>query len=389
MYHFCMFLDPPLHLLMPYCLAIIHFNTLGRHLELCTKQPTHRTLWAWPNLGLSWRVYKNRRGSAKGIHSLLDGSTWLPEVVTLWGGNGPTQQGSTAFCNHLEVFRLPWGGICCGSSWASHKAGSRASLGGLRRKGSSCQMWYVSCWSMCSLVCCTWMRPWHRRAHHSYWLYMCSTCNVCLCVVCNSDSDCVRHKPLIFFFGASRSFFFLGVSRLWKNKLGNIWHATCAFFVLRPTPKTRLRAGDKIRIGPQVRLVATSTLPCGGSPTLQSGGQNQKCPTSGPGGYITLLYGGSPMLQTWRQNENWTTSGPNGCITLAVSGVSRGSKRGTTTDVAHKWASWLHHPCRLRAPQRFRAGDKNRSGPQVATLATSPLPSGRSPTLHSGGQNQK
>ena len=45
-------------------------------------------------------------------------------------------------------------------------------------------------------------------------------------------------------------------------------------------------AGNKIRSGPQVGLVATSPLLYGGSPTLQSGGQNRKWPTSGPGGYI-------------------------------------------------------------------------------------------------------
>ena len=37
-----------------------------------------------------------------------------------------------------------------------------------------------------------------------------------------------------------------------------------------------IRAGDEIRSGPQVAPVATQPLPLGGSPTLQSGGQNQK-----------------------------------------------------------------------------------------------------------------
>ena len=47
------------------------------------------------------------------------------------------------------------------------------------------------------------------------------------------------------------------------------------------------RAGDKIRRGPQADGLATSPLPHGGSPTLQSGGQNQKWPTSGRIGYLT------------------------------------------------------------------------------------------------------
>ena len=48
-----------------------------------------------------------------------------------------------------------------------------------------------------------------------------------------------------------------------------------------------LRGGVKIRSGPQVGKVATSPLPCRGSPPLQSGGQNQKWPTCGQSGYIT------------------------------------------------------------------------------------------------------
>ena len=32
----------------------------------------------------------------------------------------------------------------------------------------------------------------------------------------------------------------------------------------------------------------------------------------------------------------------------------------TKPEVAHKWAGWLHNPCHLGGPQRFRAGDKIR-----------------------------
>ena len=80
------------------------------------------------------------------------------------------------------------------------------------------------------------------------------------------------------------------------------------------------------------------------------------------------------------------------------------------------WAVWLHHPCYLGDPQRLRVGDKIRRGPtcgrfgyitpavlgvpnasewgtksevgpHVGSLATSPLLSEGSPTLHSGGPN--
>ena len=174
----------------------------------------------------------------------------------------------------------------------------------------------------------------------------------------------------------------------------------------------RFRAGGKIRSGPQVGKVATSPLPYRGSPPLQSGGQNQKWPTSAQSGYLTpdrfraggkirsgpqvgkvatspLPYRGSPPLQSGGQNQKWPTSGQSGYLTLAVSGIPTASERGAKSEVAHKWANWLPHPCRIGDPHRFRAGGKIRSGPQVRKVATSPLPYRGSPPLQSGGQNQK
>ena len=81
--------------------------------------------------------------------------------------------------------------------------------------------------------------------------------------------------------------------------------------------------------------VATSPLPPRGSPPLQSGGQNQKWPINGQGGYITP----------------------------AASGIPTASERGAKSEVAHKWARWLHHPCRLGDALRFMAGGKIRIGP--------------------------
>ena len=123
----------------------------------------------------------------------------------------------------------------------------------------------------------------------------------------------------------------------------------------------RCRAGSKIRSGPQVGKLATSPLPYRGSPPLQSGGQNQKWPTSGRNGYL----------------------GP------AVSGSPTDAERGAKSEVAHKWANWLPHPCRIGEPHRFKAGGKIRSGPQVGEMATSPLPYRGSPPFQSGGQNRK
>ena len=208
----------------------------------------------------------------------------------------------------------------------------------------------------------------------------------------------------------------------------------------------RFRAGGKIRSGPQVGKLATSPLPYRGAPPLQSGGQNQKWPTSGRNGYLTpavsgsptasergaksevahkwakwlphpcrigephrfraggkirsgpqvgematspLPYRGAPPLQSGGQNQKWPTSGRNGYLTPAVSGSPTASERGAKSEVAHKWAKWLPHPCRIGEPHRFRAGGKIRSGPQVGKLATSPLPYRGAPPPQSGGQNQK
>ena len=151
----------------------------------------------------------------------------------------------------------------------------------------------------------------------------------------------------------------------------------------------RFRLGAKVRSGPLVGKVAMSPRPSGGSPPLQSGGQNQKWPTCGQSGYVTP----------------------------AVSSIPITSERGAKSEVAHLRAKWLRHPCHLGDPHRCRAGgkirsghlwarwllrpshlgdphhcrarSKMRSGPLVGTVATSPLPSRGSPPLQSGGQNQK
>ena len=208
----------------------------------------------------------------------------------------------------------------------------------------------------------------------------------------------------------------------------------------------RCKAGGKITSGPQVGKVATSPLPYRGAPPLQSGGQNQKWPTSGQIGYLTpavsgiptaaergaesevahkwanwlphpcrigdplrfraggrirsgpqvgkvatspLPYRGSPPLQSGGQNQKWPTSGQSGYLTPAVSGIPTAAERGAKSQVAHKWAKWLPHPCRIGEPHRCRAGGRIRSGPQVGKVATSPLPYRGSPPLQSGGQNQK
>ena len=230
-----------------------------------------------------------------------------------------------------------------------------------------------------------------------------------------------------------------------KSKVAHKW-ANWLPHTCRIREPHRLRAGGKIRNGPQVGKWATSPLPYRGAPTLQSAGQNQKWPTSGQIGYLTpavsgsptasergaksevahkwanwlphhcrigehhrfraggkirsgpqvgklatspLPYRGAPPPQSRGQNQKWPTSGQNGYLTPTVSESPTASERGAKSEMAHKWANWLPHPCRIGEPHRLRAGGKITSGPQVGKLATSPLPYPRAPKLQSGGQNQK
>ena len=145
-----------------------------------------------------------------------------------------------------------------------------------------------------------------------------------------------------------------------KSKVAHLW-AKWLPHPCRLGDPHRCRAGGESRSGPQVGKVATSPLPSRGSQPLKSAGGDQKWPTSGQSGYVTP----------------------------AVSGIPTASERGVKSEVAHLWAKWLRHPCRLGDPHRFGAGGGNRSGPQVGKVATSPLLSRGSPPLQSGGGNQK
>ena len=72
---------------------------------------------------------------------------------------------------------------------------------------------------------------------------------------------------------------------------------------------------------------------------------------------------GSPRLQSREQNQKWPINGQGGYITPAASGIPTASKRGAKSEVTHKWARWLHHPCRLGDPIRFTAEGKIRRSP--------------------------
>ena len=152
----------------------------------------------------------------------------------------------------------------------------------------------------------------------------------------------------------------------------------------------RYRAGGEIRSGPQVGKMATSALPYRGSPPLQSGGAKSEVAHKWAKWLPHPCRIGDPhRFRAGGQNQKWPTSGQSGYLTPAVSGIPTATEQGAKSEVAHKWVKWLPHPCRIGDPHRCRAGGKIKSGPQVGKVATSPLPYRGSPPLQSGGQNQK
>ena len=56
-------------------------------------------------------------------------------------------------------------------------------------------------------------------------------------------------------------------------------------------------------------------------------------------------------------------------MTPAAWGVPTASERGAESKVAHKWARWLHNPCRQGGPHRCRAGGKIKGRPRVGKVA--------------------
>ena len=138
----------------------------------------------------------------------------------------------------------------------------------------------------------------------------------------------------------------------------------------RLLPRSTSHFTIRITSGTQVGKVATSPLPPGGSPPLQSGGHNHKWPTNGQGGYITLAaWAVSTASERGAESQvahKWATWLHNPC---RLGGPHR-FIAGAESEVAHKWARWLHHPCRMGGLHSFRAGGRIRRGPQMGKVAT-------------------
>ena len=153
----------------------------------------------------------------------------------------------------------------------------------------------------------------------------------------------------------------------------------------------RFESGDKISTGPHLGGLASSPLSSRGSPTRHSvrvGDKISGGPQMGRLATSRLQSGGCPTLHSRGRNTNWPKSGRIGYVTPAIRGVPNTSHQVTKPVVAHKWAIWLCHPCRMGGPKYSRRGDKIRSRPQWCELAPSPLPQRVSAgnTVESGSQ---
>ena len=67
-----------------------------------------------------------------------------------------------------------------------------------------------------------------------------------------------------------------------------------------------------------------------------------------------------------RENRKWPTSGLTGYVTPAVWAVPNHSERGRKSEVAPKWAYWVHNPCRLGVPSNWERGRKTEVAPKWA-----------------------
>ena len=82
---------------------------------------------------------------------------------------------------------------------------------------------------------------------------------------------------------------------------------------------------------------------------------------------------GSPTLHRKEQNLQWPTNEQIGDVRTPVWAVPDASQPEGKSIVTQKWADWRHYAYQPQGPQCLRAGDKISSGPQVGILATQPL----------------
>ena len=137
----------------------------------------------------------------------------------------------------------------------------------------------------------------------------------------------------------------------------------------------RFKAGGRIRSGPQMDELATSPPPSRGVPNASKRGtKSQVVHQRADWLHYLCRLGGSPTFQSGGQNQNRPTNGRIGSITRAVWGVPNVSKRGTKSEEADKWAYCLHHPCCLGRSPALQRGAQNQKWPTNGQLSPFPEP---------------
>ena len=136
--------------------------------------------------------------------------------------------------------------------------------------------------------------------------------------------------------------------------------------------------------------LAISPLPSWGSPTLGPGQKSAKVmwPTCDESGHTTPCRLGGGHAQRGQRNQKRLCDPHVGKVATSPLPSWRSPTFIAGTNIRkgyvhHMWAKWLHHPCRLRGVPNAQHGDKNEKrlcGPHVDKVATSPLPSWGSPT---------
>ena len=130
--------------------------------------------------------------------------------------------------------------------------------------------------------------------------------------------------------------------------------------------------------------VATSPLRSRGSPPVQSGGKIGSGPLVDKVATSNLPPRGSLPLHKVGQKQRWHTVGQGGYIAPAVSGIPTFSEQGAKSEMAHLWAKWLLHPCRLGDLRHCRTRGEIRSTPLMGNVATSLLLSWGTPPFQRG-----
>ena len=82
----------------------------------------------------------------------------------------------------------------------------------------------------------------------------------------------------------------------------------------------------------------------------------QQWATSGWIGYITLPCGGSTTLQNGGQSQKWSTSGRIDYTSLAILRLPNASLRRTNSAATHEWAHCLHTTCCPGVPKPHSKG---------------------------------